>query len=273
MDRIETRSREQSTSINDNLETWETLYEMVKTWIDQPWDGTRLQRIAEELWDSINAHGLIDSPYGASVTLLESCIVESVEGIESGQLDVEQAVDNLRKLLENEDFVEGATVIKVYVKTNPVCRISNIDDLISKDQSIDYRKPQWWTRSVRSYWLLIGGVPFGAMFIIYAGMINLGLWLPMDLVLYIIITPPLFASSYYIRTVATKRMWRMVYIMLGAGGIGFWCLAIPMALLFGPIIRLIPLWLRFPLTIIAPAVTGAYMGDWFGKRRDYMPYM
>ena len=52
-----------------------------------------------------------------------------------------------------------------------------------------------------------------------------------------------------------------MFIMLGAGGIGFWCLVLPIALLFGPNIRLIPFWLRMPLLFILPVI-GALIGDW-----------
>ena len=272
MDRINTGSEVHSASIHDNLEI-RTLYEIVTAWVEQPWDGVQYKRIAEGFWDRLDDLNLMDGPYGVSVTLLESCIVDSAEGIDAGLFQVEQAVSNLMILLENDDFVEGAKIIEVCVKTNPVCRISNTDHLLNLSQSIDYRKPQWWTRSVRSYWLSMCAVSFASMIIIYGLMINLGLLQFNYLILSIGVGIPMYAFSYYIRTVATKRMWRVMFIILGAGGIGFWCLAWPIALLFGPIIRLTPLWLRFLLTMFPPTAVGAYIGDWIGKRRNYMPYM
>ena len=272
MDRINTGSEVHSSSIRDDIES-RTLYEMVTAWADRPWDGVQYERIAEELWDSIDASELMEGPFGMSVTLLESCIIESVEGIDAGLFQEKQAVSNLMKLLENDDFVEGARIIEVCASTNPVCRISNADILSNKNQSIDYRKPQWWTRSVLSYWLLMGGVSFVSMIIIYGLMINLGLWSLSYLISGIAIGVPMFAFSYYIRTIATKRMWRAIYIMLGATAIAFWCIILPMAYLFGPIIGMLPFWLGFPLMFIPAVVVGAYIGDWLGKRRDYMPYM
>jgi len=230
------------------------MYELVRDWTEQPWDGVQYMRIAENLWDSINDLTLMEGSYGMTVTLLESCIVDSVEGIDAGLFQAEQAVSNLKILLENDDFVEGAKIIEVSVKTNPVCRISN-------------------TRSVRSYWLIMGGISFVSMIIIYSLMINLGLWQFNYLILSITIGLPMYAFSYYIRTIATKRMWRVVYIMLGAGGIGFWLIILPMGYLFGPFIGMLPFWLGFPLIFIPSVVVGAYIGDWLGKRRDYMPYM
>ena len=111
----------------------QTLYEMVKEWTDQPWEGVRSNRISEELWNSLEACGLIEGPFGDSMTLLEACIADSNEAIEAGLLSEKQALDSLKELLENDDFVVGARVLEVCVNTNPVCRISNIDSLLQKD--------------------------------------------------------------------------------------------------------------------------------------------
>ena len=248
-----------------------TLYEMVTAWAEQSWDGVQYSHIAEHLWDSVEACGLIEGPFGDSMTLLESCIVDSNEAIEAGQLSEKQALGSLKELLENDDFVVGARIIEVSVETNPVCRISNIDSLLQKIWPIGPQKPQWWKRSVRSFWLSVGVVSFAIMAIFYVIMIGLGILPPIQLFLAIAVGIPMYAMSYYFRTVATKRMWRAVFIILGAGGIGFWCM-LPIVVLFSPTIRLIPWWLRLPLTYI-PVVVGAYIGDWLGRRRDYMPYM
>ena len=271
MDRIDTGSEVHSSSIREYRET-RTLYEMVTVWAEQPWDGVQYNRIAEELWDSIDDLNLIEGPFGDSMTLLESCIVDSNEAIETGLLSEKQALDSLKDLLENDDFVVGARIIEVSVETNPVCRISNIDSLLQKDWPIGPQKPQWWKRSVRSFWLSVGVFSFATMAIFYVIMISLGILPPIRLFLAVAVGIPMYAMSYYFRTVATKKMWRVVFIILGAGGIGFWCLALPIALLFGPTIRLIPFWLRLPFTYI-PVVVGAYIGDWIGRRRDYRPYM
>ena len=77
MDRIDTRSKARSSFISDERET-RTLYEMVTDWVEQPWDSVQYKRIAEGLWNSIDDLTLMDGPYGVSVTLLESCIIDSV---------------------------------------------------------------------------------------------------------------------------------------------------------------------------------------------------
>ncbi len=111
---------------------------------------------------------LIEGPFGDSITLLESCIVDSNEAIEAGLLNEKQALDSLKDLLENDDFVKGARIIDVSIETNPVCRISNIDSLLQKDWPIGPQKPLWWKRSVRSFWLSVGVVSFAIMAIFYS---------------------------------------------------------------------------------------------------------
>jgi hypothetical protein len=255
-----------------------TLYRLVKEWSNQPWGGIRNIRICEELWNSIEAYELIEGPFGDSVTLLESCIVDSNEALDAGLLSEEQALNNLRDLLENDDFVLGARIIEVSVESNPVCRISNIDSLLQKEWPIGPQKPQWWKRSVRSFWLFVGVVSFAIMIIISIIMIELGTLPPVQLFLAVAIGIPLYASSYYFRTIATKRMWRVVFILLGSCFIGFWFILVPLTflLVFSGVWSLlgpIPWWLGMPLLTIPPLVTGAIIGDWLGKRRDYRPYM
>ena len=274
MERIDTGSEVHSSSIHEDLKT-RTLYEMVKEWTEQPWDGVQYKRIAEELWDSIDDLNLIEGPFGDSITLLESCIVDSNEAIEAGLLSEKQAIDSLKELLENDDFVVGARIIEVSVEVNPVCRISNIDSLLQKDWPIGPQKPQWWKRSVRSFWLSVGVVSFAVMAIIYVILIGLGILPPIQLFLAVAVGIPMYAMSYYFRTVATKRMWRAVFILLGSCFIGFWFILAPLIILLNSLRSpgiFLPWWLGMPLMIL-PLVVGAFIGDWLGKRRNYRPYM
>jgi len=248
---------------------------MVKEWSGQHWDGVQYNRHSEELWNSIEVCGLIEGPFGDSMTLLESCIVDSNEAIESGLLSEKQALESLKELLENDDFVKGAQIIEVTVETNPVCRISNIDSLLQKDWPIGPQKPQWWKRSVKSFWLSVGVVSFVIMAIFYVIMISFGILPPIQLLLAVAVGIPMYAMSYYFRTVATKRMWRIGFILLGFCFIGFWFILAPLIILLNSLRSpgtFLPWWLGMPLMIL-PLVLGAFIGDWLGKRRDYRPYM
>jgi hypothetical protein len=205
--------------------------------------------------------------------LLESCIIDSAEGIDAGLFQAEQAVGNLKKLLENDDFVEGARIIEVCVNTNPVCRISNADQLLNKSQSIDYQKPQWWTRSVRSYWLFIGGVSFVSMIIVYGLMINLGLRSLKDLILSITIGIPMFAGAYALRRSQSVNAFKRMWTLFGAFAIGFFVIFAPLHLLFGhQLYMILGVWFVWA-TLIPSMILGAFIGEKWGRRRGYMPYM
>jgi len=259
----------------DRIST-KTLYEMVKEWTNQPWNGAQNARISEDLWNSLEKCGLMEGPFGDSVTLLDSCIVDSNEALEADQLSEEQAINNLKALLENDDFVVGAQIIEVSVERNPVCRISNIDNLMQKEWPIGPQKPQWWKRSLRSFWLLIGVVSFAIMIIVSLAMISIGILPPIQLFLAVAVGIPMYAVSYYFRTMATKRMWRVVFILLGSCFIGFWFILAPLVVLLislGSLGVILPWWLEMPFLMIPPLVIGAIIGDWLGKRRDYRPYM
>ncbi len=255
----------------DQVDT-RTLYDMVKEWTTEAWDGPRYCRIAKTLWDCIETSGLVEGPFGMAITLLESCVVDSVDEIDSGRNERDQAVSNLMALLDNDDFARGARIIEVYIRANPVCRISNMDRLLQEDWLRGPQKPRWWKRSFQSYWLAVGIVSFASMVIVFLTLINLGVAVPIDIVLSIVVGIPAYVMSYYLRKVGTRKMWRAVFIMIGAGGIGFWCLALPIGLLLGPVIRLIPLWSRVLLTYV-PVILGAYIGDQIGLRRNYRPYI
>ncbi|MHA2208371.1 MAG: hypothetical protein ACXABV_04310 [Candidatus Thorarchaeota archaeon] len=250
-----------------------TLHDIIQDWAKQPWDGDLYLNVAEQLWDSLEAVDLVEGPFGTSATLLESCILDAKEGLNAGNLDEEQAVEQLMDLLENDDFTTGARIIEVRVGGNPDIKITNMDRLQEESQTMDFRIPRWWKHSVRSYWLLIGVVPFVAMLIVYIVLVSLGIWLPSSIFAYVAITPPFIASAYYIRTVRSRRLWRGIFIGVGSCFIGCWFIMLPIAFIFGPLIRLAPWWLGVPVFFGGSLTLGGFIGDWLGKRRDYRPYM
>ncbi|MHA1138411.1 MAG: hypothetical protein ACTSSE_18175 [Candidatus Thorarchaeota archaeon] len=274
MDRIETGSEVHSPSIHKYLKT-RTLYEMVTAWVEQSWDGVQYKRITEELWNSIDASNLMEGLYGVSVTLLESCIVDSTEALQAGQLTEEQAVDGLKKLLENDDFVEGARTIEVCVNTNPVCRISNIDHMIHQSQS---REPLRWTLRMKIGFVVSLVTTLG----VYIVMIGLQLWEPIGSLSWLVITSVSWILLYYFikRQSPTfyKVMWPLGHACIFA--MGYFILFIPL----GPIISSVfspspDISYRFFDVLVfwiglgCCMVIGGILGDRLGKKRNYMPYM
>ncbi|MGY5881948.1 MAG: hypothetical protein RTV31_17000, partial [Candidatus Thorarchaeota archaeon] len=184
----------------------QTLYEMVSEWTVQPWDGLQYKRISEELWDSIDASNLMEGPYGVSVTLLESCIVDSIDALQTGQFSEEQAIDGLKKLLENDDFITSARVIEVCVETNPVCRIPNIDRLLHQSQS---REPLRWTRRMKVAMAVSLVTALG----LYIVMIGLQLWEPSRLLSWLVITSVSGILLYYLYKFNPPRLLRAIWIV------------------------------------------------------------
>jgi hypothetical protein len=268
MDQIDTESNVHSSSIHEDIKT-RTLYEMIRIWIGQSWDGVRYKRIGEELWNSIDASDLIEGPYGTSVTLLESCIVDSAEGIDAGLFQAEQAVDNLKKLLENDDFGEGARVIEVYVNTSPACRISNIDHLLQRQSREQLR----WTRGTTIAFIvsivtvlgfnvvMVSLQSFYIRLLPWTGIISIyGIWL------------------YYIIKLNSSRVNRAFWILGHACVVGMGVIILYMILL-GPIVyfALPPSYrhlalLVFVIVVGSCMVTAGILADRLGKKRGYGPY-
>jgi len=275
MDRIDTGSEVHSSSIHDSLKT-RTLYEMVTAWAEQPWDGVQYKRIAGELWDSIDDLNLMEGPYGVSVTLLESCIVDSTEALQAGQLTEEQAVDGLKKLLENDDFIVGARVIEVCVNTNPVCRISNIDRLLQQSQ---YREPLRWTRgmTIRSVVSIVAILGF------YIVMVGLQLCEPVQLLYHFVITSVFGILFYYLQKRNSPTFNRVIWPLGHACIFGMGILILYIGIM-APIFRSVfppssdisyiffsPL--VFAVVVGSCMIIGGILGDRHGKKRNYRPYM
>ncbi len=278
MERIDTGSEVHSSSIREDFKT-RTLYEMVTVWAEQPWDGVRYNRIAEELWDSIDGSELMEGPYGDSVTLLEMCIVDSTEALQAGQLKEEQAVDGLKKLLENDDFIVGAKIIEVYIETNPVCRISNIESLHRSGQGLPF--PEWNRRKT-----LVVSLSLVSWLVLYVVLVGFGVWEPTQIITWAIITSIFGVFIYYTRGILHNFRFRRTFWIVGFGCFFSMPLAIAWVYLLrwlaAPFVSWLatpstPLVLRLvlfgPVYMFPPLLGGGLIAEILGKRRDYMPYM
>ncbi len=278
MERVDTGSEVHSSSIHENLNT-RTLYEMVTAWAEQPWDGVQYKRIAEELWDLLDASNLMEGPYGDSVTLLESCITDSAEGIEAGLFQAKQAVSNLKKLIENDDFVEGAKIIEVYIKINPVCRISNLTGLHKSGKGLPF--PEWNRRNT-----LLVSLSLVSWLVLYVVLVGFGVWEPTQLITWTIITGVSGVFFYFFRRGLHNFRFRRTFWIVGFGC--FFCMPLAIAWLYllswlaAPFVSWLatpslPLVLRLmifvPVYIIPPLLGGGLIAEILGKQRDYMPYM
>ncbi len=278
MDRVDTGSEGHTSSIHENLNT-RTLYEMVTAWAEQSWDGVQYNRTSEELWDSIDASNLMDGPYGDSVTLLESCIADSAEGIEAGLFQAKQAVSNLKKLLENDDFVEGAKIIEVYIKTNPVCRISNLTRLHMSGKGLPF--PEWNRRKT-----LLVTLSFVSWLVLYVVLVGFGVWEPTEIITWTIFTSIFGVFIYYTRGILHNFRFRRTFWIVGFGCFFSMPLTLAWVYLLTRLAAPFVSWLATPsihlvlrlvlfvaVYMIPPLLGGGLIAEKLGKQRDYMPYM
>jgi hypothetical protein len=135
----------------------------------------------------------------------------------------------------------------------------------------DNRKPRWWKRSVRSYWLILVLLPFVLILVVLGALFLQGVTTLTELLKYAVVTSVMIGTAYYIRKINSLKVWRAIWILLGACGIGTLILVVLMGvfgktlvLVFGPGPALL---LSFGIAIPA----GALIGDYIGKRRDYRP--
>ena len=80
--------------------------------------------------------------------------------------------------------------------------------------------------------------------------------------------------AYYIRIRPSITVNRALYITLGGGGtwliVFFGSAFIIWATGLPPPIHYVGFWISYILLFIAPWIIGAFIGDWIGKRRNYI---
>lgn len=136
----------------------------------------------------------------------------------------------------------------------------------------DYKKPRWWKRSFRSYFLVFILVPFCAMLIVDALLVHYGLREVVDVLTGIVITIIAIAGAYYIRTIPSPRLWKAVWIVIGVGMFGFPILVSLLFLVANPLIPVIGGVPSILSCAVISALAGAWLGNQVGKRRDYRPF-
>jgi hypothetical protein len=136
----------------------------------------------------------------------------------------------------------------------------------------DYRKPRWWKRSVRSYWLIFVLLPFVAILIVLGALFLQGVTALAEILKYVIITSVAIAFAYYIRKTNSLKVWRTVWVLLGACGIGTLIAGVMLGVFGKTLILYLGPGPSLLLTFVTAITVGALLGDYIGKRRDYRPW-
>jgi hypothetical protein len=135
-----------------------------------------------------------------------------------------------------------------------------------------YQKPNWWKKSIRSYWIVFVLIPFIATLAIFSVLVYWGIAEVNQLLTYLIVTVIAVAIAYYVRTIPSTKLWRKIFIITGVGAIGF-PLAITLGFLFHVILTPVTSSvLSYVLAYVIAVVLGGVLGDKIGKRRDYKPF-
>ena len=77
---------------------------------------------------------------------------------------------------------------------------------------------------------------------------------------------------YYILKVNSLKLWRAIWILLGACGIGTLILAVMLGVFGKTLILYLGLRPSLLLSFVTAITVGALLGDYIGKRRDYRPF-
>jgi len=136
----------------------------------------------------------------------------------------------------------------------------------------DYRKPRWWKRSIRSYWLIFVLLPFAAILVVLGALFLQGVTALAEILKYVIITSVAIAFAYYIRKTNSLKVWRTVWVLLGACGIGTLIAGVMLGVFGKTLILYLGPGPSLLLTFVTAITVGALLGDYIGKRRDYRPF-
>jgi hypothetical protein len=136
----------------------------------------------------------------------------------------------------------------------------------------DYRKPRWWKRSIRSYWLFLVILPFVLMLAVLGALSLQGAMALPELLEYVAVTSVLIATAYYIRRKASLKSWRIVWVVGGGCGIATLILVVLLGVFGRTLVLLLGPGPAFLLSFGGALALGALLADYIGKRRNYRPF-
>jgi hypothetical protein len=135
----------------------------------------------------------------------------------------------------------------------------------------DYRKPRWWKRNLRSFWLTVVILPFVLILAVLGVLFLQGLMTLTDLLKYAVITSLFIATGYYIRRQSSLKFCRMMWILYGVCSIGILTSAVLLGVFGRTLVLLLGQGPAFLLSLGISIALGVLVGDNIGKRRDYRP--
>ena len=92
-----------------------------------------------------------------------------------------------------------------------------------------------------------------------------------EILRYVVITSVLIAFAYYIRKTSSLKVWRTVWVLFGACGIGTLIAGVISVVFAKTLILYLGPGPSLLLTFVTAMTVGALLGDYIGKRRGYRP--
>lgn len=135
---------------------------------------------------------------------------------------------------------EGNSFIPVQLQIILRVKLSQEDS--KPREARDWRKPNWWKRSVRSYWLLIVLINAAEIMAFTLIALSLQIFSIVELVGGVVLTIVLLSIAYYIRVKFSIKIWRALWILFPYRPCGTWATLL--------------------IIFAVPIVIGAFIGDW-----------
>jgi hypothetical protein len=114
-------------------------------------------------------------------------------------------------------------------------------------------------------------LPFVAILIVLGALFLQGVTTLTEVLRYAIVTSVLVTTAYYIRKINSLKVWRVIWILLGVGGIGTLTLVVLLGVFGKTLVLHLGPELALLLSFGTAIVLGALLGDYIGKRRGYQP--
>jgi hypothetical protein len=134
---------------------------------------------------------------------------------------------------------------------------------------MDYRKPRWWKRSVRSYWLIFVILPFAVILTVLTVLFLQGVITLTELLQYAVVAGVGTPFSYYIQAKAPLKPSRTRWDLTVGCGIACLILLVLLGVFGKTLVLILGPWPAVLLSFGVALALGGLLADYIGKRRDY----